>query len=149
MKNFLDKPDTNPTVSVRLVLTTIIDNGAPDVKISVNQQTMIYKKLKQQIDHQFEIPLLDPINISIEMSGKQYDEHRETAVILESVKIENFEIIPNWTNLSSYINERGINEPVSYLGYNGVWTLRIDEPFYRWHHRVTGKGWLLEPAGLR
>lgn len=26
-----------------------------------------------------------------------------------------------------------------------IWRIRHDEPFYRWRHRVTGQGWLLEP----
>lgn len=33
------------------------------------------------------------------------------------------------------------------FGYvqNGNWRVRHDEPFYRWWHRATGQGWLLEP----
>jgi len=39
----------------------------------------------------------------------------------------------------------GINVLPSYwhLSENGI--LTIDEPFYRWYHRVSGQGWLLEP----
>ena len=25
--------------------------------------------------------------------------------------------------------------------------LHIDQPFYRWHHTVSGQGWLLRPCG--
>lgn len=33
-------------------------------------------------------------------------------------------------------------------GYHdrGHWRITLHEPFYRWRHRVTGQGWLLEPA---
>lgn len=33
------------------------------------------------------------------------------------------------------------------LGYQhmGMWRITLHEPFYRWRHRVTGQGWLLEP----
>lgn len=44
-----------------------------------------------------------------------------------SVKIDGFEVIE--------------------FGYQsrGSWRMTLHEPFYRWHHRVTGQGWLLEP----
>lgn len=34
------------------------------------------------------------------------------------------------------------------FGYwNGTtWIMKLHEPFYRWRHRVTGQGWLLEPV---
>ena len=34
------------------------------------------------------------------------------------------------------------------FGYwNGpTWTMKLQEPFYPWRHRVTGQGWLLEPV---
>lgn len=33
------------------------------------------------------------------------------------------------------------------FGYRdqGMWRMTLHEPFYRWRHRVTGQGWLLEP----
>jgi hypothetical protein len=31
----------------------------------------------------------------------------------------------------------------NYLAVDGI--LTIPEPFYRWYHRVSGQGWLLEP----
>jgi len=149
MKNFLKTLAINPTVEVSLTLRAITDNGAPDLKVSVNNQIIEHKSFDERVKHEFSIPLLDPINILIEMSNKQYNEHLETAVILESVCIEGFEIIPNWTHLADYINERDINKPVSHLGYNGIWKLSINEPFYRWHHQITGQGWLLAPASWR
>ena len=34
------------------------------------------------------------------------------------------------------------------FGYwnHNTWIMKLDEPFYRWRHRVTGQGWLLEPV---
>lgn len=29
--------------------------------------------------------------------------------------------------------------------HEGMWRITLHEPFYRWRHRVTGQGWLLEP----
>jgi hypothetical protein len=93
-----------------------------------------------------DVPLLDPIKIEIGMSNKKYNQNLETAVIIDSVCIDGFEITPNYTHLANYQNERNIDNPTSYLGFNGVWKLTIPEPFYRWQHRVTGQGWLLEPV---
>lgn len=31
----------------------------------------------------------------------------------------------------------------------GMWRLTLDEPFYRWRHRVTGQGWLFKPQTPR
>lgn len=47
--------------------------------------------------------------------------------ITDTVTIDDIEILPRY----------------SYLANNGV--LTILEPFYRWYHRVSGHGWLLEP----
>ena len=45
----------------------------------------------------------------------------------DTVTIDGIEVLPKY----------------SYLVDNGV--LTIPEPFYRWYHRVSGQGWLLEP----
>ena len=45
----------------------------------------------------------------------------------DTVIIDGIEILPKY----------------NYLAKNGV--LTIPEPFYRWYHRITGQGWLLEP----
>lgn len=29
-----------------------------------------------------------------------------------------------------------------------IWRIHQNEPFYRWCHRVTGQGWLLEPITI-
>lgn len=29
--------------------------------------------------------------------------------------------------------------------HDGLWRITLHEPFYRWRHRITGQGWLLEP----
>lgn len=44
-----------------------------------------------------------------------------------AVTVDNIEILPRY----------------QYLAVDGK--LTIPEPFYRWYHRVSGQGWLLEP----
>jgi hypothetical protein len=98
------------------------------------------------VKHQFKVELTNSIEIEISMMGKEYSQAQETAVIIESVNIDGFEIVPDWTHLAVYNSERGVQGPTSYLGINGSWQLTIDRPFYQWRHRVTGQGWLLEPG---
>ena len=80
------------------------------------------------------------------MSGKQYDQYRETAVIIDQLAIDGFDIIPTWTQLATYHNDHDSRGPTAYLGFNGTWRLQIDRPFYQWRHAVTGLGWLLAPT---
>jgi len=44
-----------------------------------------------------------------------------------TVTVDGIEILPKYMHLAD----------------NGVLTIR--EPFYRWYHRASGQGWLLEP----
>jgi hypothetical protein len=45
----------------------------------------------------------------------------------DTVTVDDIEILPQY----------------QYLAVDGK--LTIPEPFYRWYHRVSGQGWLLEP----
>jgi hypothetical protein len=45
----------------------------------------------------------------------------------DQVTVDGIEVLPKY----SYLADAG--------------TLSISEPFYRWYHRVSGQGWLLEP----
>jgi hypothetical protein len=49
------------------------------------------------------------------------------------------------SHLATYKNDQNVTQPTNYLGFNGTWNLKINEPFYRWRHNITGQGWLLEP----
>jgi hypothetical protein len=145
MKNFSDLPDTDPTVTVVIKLSVIADNGFPGALVRVNQDVIEYLYLKESVEHVFEVPLNDTVEIEIAMIDKLYSQDRETAIVIDSVLIDGFEIVPGWTHLATYDSERGPQGPTSYLGINGSWKLTIDRPFYQWRHQVTGQGWLLEP----
>lgn len=146
MKNFSELLDTDTSLKVRITISPIADNGYPTAWIKINNQVLFSSQLKTDVTVDMDLPLLEPMRIEIGMADKCYGQLLETAVVIKSVRIDDFEVIPNWTNLSEYINERSINRPVSYLGYNGTWILDITEPFYQWRHRVTGQGWLLKPV---
>ena len=147
MKNFLDQLDIEQhCVIVTVKLQVIGNNGFPGASIRVNQDVVEYVQLSTTVKHQFKVELTNSIEIEISMMGKEYSQAQETAVIIESVNIDGFEIVPDWTHLAVYNSERGVQGPTSYLGINGSWQLTIDRPFYQWRHRVTGQGWLLEPG---
>jgi hypothetical protein len=146
MNNFLDLLDTDQHIDLTVKLRAICDNGAPGVSLRVNNDVIEYLQLTTAVEHQFKLPLQDTVEIEVIMLNKIYSEHKETAVIIESVRIDNFEIVPQWTHLAQYQSERGPQGPTSYIGINGSWKLSVDRPFYQWRHQVTGQGWLLEPV---
>jgi hypothetical protein len=145
MKNFSDLLVTETDIEVRIRLRAISDNGDPCCRVIVNKDTLYDSWMSGSVDLLSHVALTDHILISIEMSGKNYSADRETAVIIESLSIDGFDIIPRFAHLGHHENERGICGPTSYLGFNGSWMLDIPEPFYRWRHRITGQGWLLDP----
>lgn len=147
MNKFSDFTDIDiPPVTVKIKLSVISDNGAPDAWISFRSGASTQTELfDSSITYEFVTGLLSPLGIDIGMKNKQYSNERETAIVITSLTIDNFEIIPNWTNLAKYVNDHNETTPTSYLGFNGVWTLDIPDPFYHWKHRITGQGWLLQP----
>jgi hypothetical protein len=84
----------------------------------------------------------------VKLKNKIYGLNPDTAVVLNQISIDRFDIIPAWTQLAEYVNDHDNTDPTSYLGFNGEWKLEISEPFYQWRHQVTGQGWLLRPSKL-
>ena len=145
MKNFLDLLDINPTIGINIVLTPVVDNGAPTAIIRYNNAIVFDYTLKETVSIRVEhLNILDPLKISIELAHKEYNEKLETAIIINSLTIDNFEIVPNYTQLATYSNDHSSINPTNYLGFNGVWELNIPVPFYQWLHNVQGQGWLIE-----
>lgn len=145
MNRFSDLLAIDSSIRLAIRLGVIHDNGYPTASLTVNDDVIRYQPLMDTVEHVVELPLLDPIKIEITMLDKQYSQHQETAVLIESVNIDGFEIVPGWTHLAEYHSERGLQGPTSYLGFNGTWKLSIPLPFYQWRHQITGQGWLLRP----
>jgi hypothetical protein len=146
MKTFSDLLDIDPKIDLFVNLEPVSYNGYPQFWISVNDKIIEQGTLTHSLTKHCEINLLDTIKLEIGMKQKNYSAEKETAVIIRSINIDGFEIVPNWTHLAIYQNDHDNGSPTSYLGFNGTWRLDIPEPFYRWRHRVTGQGWLLEPS---
>jgi len=145
MKNFLELLDINCNITVDITLNSIIDNGAPYATVHVNGVVILEQEITQEGNITTSVPLLDPINIQIGMSNKQYSADIETALLIKSVCIDGTEMIPKYVHYAHYTNEHNIDTPTSYLGVNGIWELDIPKPFYNWKHEILHNGWLLQP----
>lgn len=69
------------------------------------------------------------------------------AFYVKNIGIDNHNIIPMETSGAfRMILKDGTVTPVNgRIRQPGTWQFFITEPFYQWHHRQTGQGWLLEP----
>ena len=147
MKNFLELLDTKEKLDVEMSLESIIDNGPPWVTVKVNDIVLYDAYLDSMALIRCKLPVNDPFTITVSMQEKEYDQTLETAVIINSLVIDDFDIVPAYTSFAEYDNERNFTDPTNYLGFNGEWRLTVAEPFYTWRHKVTGQGWLLQPNG--
>lgn len=145
MKNFLDLPATNPEIQVWMMLEPIIANGPPYVRVYINGRLVHCDYMIEGTIIMNKVPLLDPVDIRVEMSGKLYSETLETAVVIKEFTLDEIKIVPTYTHLVSYMNDHNCTDPTSYLGFNGSWEFKTDCPFYQWLHLVSGQGWLLTP----
>ena len=148
MKTFSDLLATKPFIDLWVDISSVSDNGAPHCRISLNENTVYNDRLHGRFAETYRVDLLTPIKLCIEMRDKIYDSERDTGLMITQISIDGMDIVPNWTHLASYTNDHGASGPTSYIGYNGIWCFEIPEPFYRWRHRVTGQGWLLEPRAV-
>jgi hypothetical protein len=145
MKTFLDLQATKTDIQVCLRLRPVCAGGIPVVCVRGNDFCLHQGPMPDLTVLSFSSHLLGTLTLSIELRDKQYDQERDTGIEIESLLIDDFEIVPTWTGLATYRNELDLSGPTSYIGANGVWQIAIQEPFYTWRHHVTGQGWLLSP----
>lgn len=145
MKNFSDLLVTDSSIAVILRLQPIVTNDEPSCKVCINDTVLYDNNLSDHVELKLALNLHENISIAISIQNKKYSSEKETAIIIQDLLIDDFNVVPGWTHLAAYINDHHYNEPTSYLGFNGTWRLDIGGPFYAWRHRVTGQGWLLTP----
>jgi hypothetical protein len=74
--------------------------------------------------------LATDLKLNVVVNGKAIDANLHDRLIFDAndiVTVDSIDVLPKY----------------SYLAINGQ--LIIDEPFYRWYHRVSAQGWLLTP----
>jgi len=134
---------TEHSLTIKIQLSPIVDNGVPICAVRINDSVEYYGQLLDSITLVKQLSLLEIFDIKISMLDKRYSEERETAIIIKSILIDDFEIVPYYTHLAKYNNDHNYNQATSYLGFDGTWQLSIDRPFYQWQHQATNQGWLL------
>jgi hypothetical protein len=140
MNTFSDLQATELDLSVTLEITPI---GHPNISVWVNNELITGSYLAQPTTIHHRLPLLEPFEIKIQLLEKDYTAAQETAAVIESLRIDNFELVPLWTQLAVYQNDHDYQSPTNYLGFVGTWTLTVDCAFYQWLHSATGQGLLL------
>jgi len=146
MKNFSELLATDTALNISVILNPISNNDHPNCRLSVNTQRLHSGPLFTEQTFNVKASLLEPVDIKIELYNKIYNAEKETAIKIKSICFDSFELVPNWTQLASYHNDHNVGNPTSYLGFNGIWQLTIDRPFYHWLHKITGQGWLIKPV---
>lgn len=140
MNNYSDLLDIDTLIPVTIALEPI---GSPEVTVIIDSNVIDYKSLHTTTITDY-IDLHSPVTISLVLSNKHYTTEYETAVIIKRLSIDNIDIIPKYDYLAKYTNDHNNNNPTSYLGFNGKWTLTIDRPFYQWLHQAQNQGWILD-----
>lgn len=140
MKTYSDLQAISPYLDISVNLRPV---GLPNIWVRVNHDLIGYTALSESIILNYRVGLLDNINISIELYNKDYNNITETAVIIDNIIVDNINIIPKYDYLVEYINDHDFKDPTNYLGFNGKWSLTINQPFYHWLHKHSGQGWLL------
>lgn len=141
MNTFSDLQATELTLDLGLQIAPV---GKPVICVTLNFEVLYQGMLEHPLQIQRQLPLLNPARIKIELLEKDYLATQETAAVIEQLRIDDFDLIPNWTQLAQYNNDHNYSQPTNYLGFVGSWELLVDQPFYQWWHTITGQGLLLK-----
>ena len=139
MKTYSDLQAIDSRLHCHLELEPV---GAPEVAVII---AGVYGggKLFQSAVFDISTDLLKPFSIELELKNKTYTTEYETAVVIKQLQIDGIDLVPRFDYMATYVNDHDNNDPTSYLGFNGKWTLTFDRPFYHWLHEHTGQGWLI------
>ena len=138
--NFSDLRAIDPHLTVSLRLTLL---GEPQGEIQIGSWRCA---LTDHAHHP--VSALEPFEISVTLCAKTYQEPHEVAVVIDSIAIGPWHMTDAYNHLAHYQNDRDGHPHARYLGFNGVWRLEIDQPFWLWHHDHTGQGMLIQPVKL-
>ena len=126
MKNFYDSTVIKPTLKLDVVITLTPVGQCPCI-VLINDGVIYNNKLTELTVLQNSHSLIDPLNISINVTRQHPD-----AVIVD-ITVDGFPIIPLYQHYAQ--------PPTDYIDINGIWVLAIPN-FYSWYHEITGQGWI-------
>jgi hypothetical protein len=152
-------------VDVSVLLKPVISDRRPTCRIGLNDNLIdVILDQEKWFNFTYSGPIDSKIKLIVEHYGKtdadtniQLD--TDVAVILEQIKFNDItspkfiwlgKYRPNYS--SSYIKTCQTNgitlspelTSMSYLGWNGIWTLEFTLPIYTWIHRVENLGWIYD-----
>jgi hypothetical protein len=128
--------------------------GRPWVKVCVGDRHLT-KQLEESTDFEYELDATDSITLSIEHFNKS-ELDPDTAV--EIINIEFFGIsdpkfawagtyYPDYPKLwaeQQQIYPESELHGQTYLGWNGIYKLKIEVPVFTWMHRTLNLGWIYQ-----
>lgn len=126
MKNFSEVTVIKPTLTVN-VKFTVTPIGRVPCLVKLATKTLYEDTIKETQTFDLDLPLTDPIDLSVEI----YRHHPDAVIV--SLIIDDYEILPTYQHLAI--------PPTNYLDKNGTWTFKIPS-FYPWYHELTGQGWI-------
>ena len=91
-KNFYELLDIKKKISLSFLINPVVSILPPNIKVNVNEYSLYTGIVTEKILLKQDIALLDSIDIKIQLYDKNYNISSETAIIIESLKINNFEI---------------------------------------------------------
>ena len=126
MKNFSEATAIKPTLAVN-VKFTVTPMGQVPCLIKLGNKTLYEDTIKEVQTFELELPLVDPIDLSVQI----YRNHPDAVVL--ALNIDGYEILPKYRHLAT--------PPTDYVDFNTTWTFKISN-FYPWYHNITGQGWI-------
>lgn len=138
MLTFSELRATDPTLEVTVCLELV---GDPQGHVLIGHHRGALNSLSRTT-----IDARDAFDITVIMCGKTYQEPHEVAVIIRDISIGAWHMTDAYNHLAHYQNDRNGHPHARYLGFNGEWRLRVDQPFWLWHHHMTGQGMLIQPV---
>lgn len=144
MKTFSELLDIETVLDLKMQIEVLEENGYPDFDIKINDMVVPTTVENTLITIEKQVSIYENIKIQVLLNRKNYSEVKESAVIVKKISIEGIEIIPKFVHKINYVNERNKLLFTNYLGYCGIWELKIDRPFFQWYHEVSGQGMLIK-----
>lgn len=147
MKTYSDLLAINcKNVDIQLTVESIVDNGTPNLTVVINHRQYYQALVSEPVCISTKMTLLQHLDIKLIVTGKTYSAQKETAVIVTSLLVDGVQLANKVDLPVMYTNDQNVKYSGCYLGFNGLWHLSLDQPFYRWLHTATGQGWLLTPV---
>ena len=142
---------------IDIKLSPVMFNRAPTVRIGIGNDLHDIILTKPTWFHWSIDQLQDTsIILTVEQYGKTNkdtipEQQLDTAIVIEEVKLNGL-TSPKFAWAGVYRPEYPAHYPnkipeltnLNYLGWNGVWTLKLTVPIYTWIHKIENLGWIYD-----